>query len=88
MQAKNAPRRIYPRKGSILVLFEGLYFGPKTGEASGLTKEDQVTIEVLKSAGKLGRVRVTQVVEDGVQAIVEVWTEKNVKFEKRTPKAA
>lgn len=87
MQAKNAPRRIYPRKGSILVLFEGVYYGPKTGEASDLTKEDQVTINALKKSGKLHRIEVTQVT-DGKKPIVETWTEKNVVFAKRESKAA
>lgn len=87
MQAKNAPRRIYARKGSILVLFEGLYFGPKNGEESKLTTDDTVTVETLKKSGKLHRVQVTQVV-DGGKSVVETWTEKKVVFEKRAAKAA
>ncbi len=87
MVAANAPRRLYARSGSLVLLFGGVYFGPKSNEESGLTAEDQVTVEVLKKAGGKSRVQVTQVGAGG-KAIVETWTQKELVFKKREPKTA
>ena len=86
MVAKLAPRRLYVRSAYGLVLcFGGGFFGPKAGETTKLTKDDQVTVEVLSKAGGKSRIRVTQVV-DGGHAIQETWTQKELVFEERGAK--
>lgn len=87
MVAKDSPRRLYTRSAHGLVLcFGGEYFGPKANEVTKLTKDDQVTVEILAKAGGKSRIKVTQVVEgEGKRAITEVWTQKELHFEKRKP---
>lgn len=87
MIAKNGARRLYPRSGSLVLCFDGLYFGPKAGTATPLTKEDLVTVEVLPKKGAVHRIQVTQVVESG-KAHVEVWTSKALTFTPRNEKVA
>jgi len=77
MTAKDAPRRLYPRAGSLVLCFDGLYFGPRSSDTSALTKDDQVTVEVLPKKGAVHRIKVTQVV-DGGKAIVETWTSREL----------
>ncbi len=86
MIAKSGARRLYPRAGSLLLCFDGLYFGPRSSDTSKLTKDDQVTVEVLPKKGAVHRIQVTQVV-DGGKPIVEVWTSRVVEFKKREAKA-
>lgn len=89
MVAKSAARRLYTRSQFGLVLcFDGKYFGPKASAPTDLTKDDQVTVEVLKMAGGKHRIQVTQAVEDGAKAIVETWTEKELTFVPRAKKSA
>lgn len=85
--AANAPRRLYSRSGSLVLCFDGKYFGPKAKATSKFDKGVEVTTEVLANVGKLARIRVTQK-SKGHADVVEVWTEKHLTFVPRASKAA
>lgn len=94
MISRTGARRLYSRGGSLVLCYAAggaNYFGPKAAKGKAavtkLTKDDQVTVEVLAKAGGVARVQVTQVVDSG-KPIVEIWTEKNVVFQPRAEKEA
>jgi len=88
MVAKDSARRLYPRAGSLLLCFDGLYFGPRASDTTKLTKDDQVTVEVLPKKGAVHRIKVTQVLANGSHAkpITETWTSREVEFKPRGEK--
>ena len=86
MVAKQDPRRLYPRAGSLVLCYDGLYFGPRATDTTKLTSKDQVTIELLPRKGSVHRIQVTQVVGDGKRAIQEVWTSKVLDIKPRGEK--
>lgn len=82
MRSSTSPRRLYSRGGSMVVCYAGVYFGPKANSESKLNIEKEVRIEVLENSGGKKRIQVTQKV-GSKPAIVEVWNEKHLTFEKR-----
>ena len=86
-KSANAPRRLYARKGTMVLCFDGLYYGPKAKATSKFDKDVEVTTETLSSVGGKARIKVTQKVK-GHADVVEVWTEKTLTFVPRTAKAA
>jgi len=84
MRSSTSPRRVYSRKGSLLVCFAGVYFGPGK-EATNINVEKEVKIEVIEaSAGGRKRIKVTQKIGKN-PAVVENWGERKVTF---TPRAS
>lgn len=86
MRSATSPRRLYTRSGSVVVCYGGIYFGPKSNAETKMNSAKEVRIEVLDPAFGTKRIQVTQKI--GRQdPVVEVWTEKELTFEKRAPKA-
>lgn len=82
MRSSTAPRRVYSRKGSPLVCFAGMYFGPSAKEESAIEAGKEVKIEVLDAVGGRKRIQVTARVGKG--KVSENWTEKKVVFQPRS----
>ncbi len=82
MRSSNSPRRIYPRAGSFVVCYGGVYFGPKGNAETKLNTDKEVKIEVLDKVGGKARIQVTQKI-GSKPAVTETWTEKHLVFEKR-----
>lgn len=83
MRSSNSPRRVYSRKGTLVVCFSGVYFGPGK-EASNIDPEKEVKIEVLDASHGKKRIKVTQKIGKK-PAVMENWGEKKVTF---TPRAS
>ena len=86
MRSKNSPRRVYVRSGSLVLCLAGCYFGPRSGEKTFIDADKEVTTEVLKPAGGRKRIRIEQIAAGGA-SIVETWSQKQLTFKKRAPKA-
>ena len=82
MRSSTSPRRVYPRAGSYVVCYGGVYFGPKGKEETKINTDKEVKIEVLDNSGGKKRIQVSQKV-GSKPAVTETWTEKNIVFEKR-----
>lgn len=80
MRSSTSPRRVYSRKGTLLVCFQGVYFSPGK-EASSISADKEVKIEILDTAGGKKRIQVTQ--RAGKTSVKETWKQTNVKFESR-----
>lgn len=87
MKFSSAPRRVYPRAGSLVCTIAGKFFGPKAGKKTAIDHEVEVTTQVLKAAGGVDRIQVTQFL-GAPNEVSETWTTKVVVFKKRAPKAA
>jgi hypothetical protein len=86
MRSVSSPRRVYPRSGSLVCTIAGKFFGPRSGKRSAIDADQEVTTQVLRAAGGVDRIQVTQF--GGTPAeLTEVWTTKVVEFKKRAPKA-
>lgn len=94
MRSASSPRRIYVRKGTPIVCYGGVYFGPPANKESKVDPDKEVRIEVLEKSGGKARIRITQggkmvknketgtyTVKDA--AVSENWSEKKLVFEKR-----
>lgn len=81
MRSSTSPRRVYARKGSLLVCFQGVYFGPGKDQPTEIDVEKEVRIEVLDAAGGRKRIQVRQ--RKGKGSVTETWNQKNVVFEPR-----
>lgn len=86
MKSASAPRRIYVRKGSPVVCYGGIYFGPAANKESKINVEKEVTIEVLENAGGKKRIAVAQK-QGKAGKVTENWSEKKLVFEKRAAAA-
>jgi hypothetical protein len=86
MLSASAPRRVYPRAGSLVLMIAGKWFGPKAGAKTKVDPETKVNTEVLKAAGGVDRIKVTQHLGTPAE-FSETWTTKQVVFQKRAPKA-
>jgi hypothetical protein len=82
MRSKTDGRRVYPRGGSLVALYGGVYFGPKANESTKIDSEREVKIEVLDKSGGKARIKVSQKVGSR-PAVVETWNEKNLVFQPR-----
>lgn len=86
MKSSSAPRCVYPRAGSLVCMIAGTYFGPRSGKKTAIDPKVEVTTAVLKPAGNVKRIQVTQ--HAGTPAeVTETWTYEEVVFQKRAPKA-
>lgn len=81
MRSSTSPRRVYTRKGSLLVSFGGGFFGPTAGEPTEINPEKEVRIEELDPAGGRARVQVRQ--RKGKGSVTETWIAKTVVREPR-----
>lgn len=79
MRSADAPRRLYPRAGSLVLLFGGIYYSPAANKATEMNAEKEVTIEMLEKSSGKHRIQVTQKVGKK-PAVIETWIEKNVVF--------
>jgi hypothetical protein len=82
MRSKTDGRRVYPRGGSLVTLYGGLYFGPKANTESKVNQDKEVSIEVLPKSGGKAKIRVTQKVGNH-PAVHEEWIQKEVIFQPR-----
>lgn len=82
MRSKTDGRRVYPRGGSLVTLYGGVYFGPLANSESKIDSEKEVKIEVLDKSGGKARIKVTQKIGSR-PAVHETWNEKNVVFQPR-----
>ncbi len=86
MRAASAPRRVYVRKGSLLIMQGGVYYGPDS-EATEINHEKEVRLErVERPWGEPRQLQVSQ--RKGNAWIREVWSEKTVVFTPRAKKAS
>lgn len=81
MRSQSDGRRVYPRGGSVVVCYGGVYFGPAANKDTAINHEKEVSIEVLDKSGGKSRIKVTQKV--GGKKVSETWNEKKLTFEKR-----
>jgi hypothetical protein len=87
MRSSTSPRRVYPRAGSLVCCYGGIYFGPKANTESAIDSAKEVRIEVLDKSGGKSRIKVTQKV-GSKPPVVETWNEKHLTFEKRAAATA
>ena len=82
MRSNSSPRRVYTRKGTPLVCFSGVYFGPKADSETAINTAREVRIEVVAQAGGRKRIEVRQAA--GKHSVTETWVEKHLEFGTRT----
>jgi hypothetical protein len=83
MRSATSPRRVYPRAGSLVLTYGGVYFGPKHNTKSEINPDKEVRITVLDRSGGKARIEVAQ--KDGTK---EIWTEKHLTFVPRSEASA
>lgn len=76
MRAKNAPRRLYTRGGSLLCMIGGVFYGPPANKESNIDGDREVTIEELEKSGGKKRIAVTQ--KKSKEKVTENWLEKHL----------
>jgi len=82
MRSSTSPRRVYPRAGSLVTCYGGIYFGPLANKDTAIDSKKEVRIEVLEKSGGKSRIQVTQKV-GSKPAVVETWNEKHLTFKSR-----
>lgn len=81
MKSSTAPRRVYPRSGSLVICYAGMYFGPKANSASVIP--DGASVRCVSLPASHGKRRLEVKARVGGKTITETWIQTPVVFKAR-----